>query len=116
MRRIYGARAYRLEHLTGSVEVGKSADLIVLNHDLFKVAPEKISETHPVLTLFEGEPVFRQSLKPRSVIAASNRTLFTAWKSAILETDQGSVVHRRQGHRTRTKSDVHDDCDRIGLN
>lgn len=54
----YGARAYRLEHLTGSVEVGKSADLIVLNHDLFKVAPEKISETRPVLTLFEGESVF----------------------------------------------------------
>jgi predicted amidohydrolase YtcJ len=57
----YGARAYRLEHLTGSVEVGKSADLIVLNQDLFKVAAEKISETLPLLTLFEGKLVFESS-------------------------------------------------------
>ena len=54
----YGARAYRLEHQTGSIEVGKSADLIVLNQDLFKVPVEMISETLPELTLFEGAVVF----------------------------------------------------------
>ncbi|MCZ6827981.1 MAG: amidohydrolase [Gammaproteobacteria bacterium] len=57
----YGARAYRLEHLTGSVEVGKSADLIVLNQDLFSVPVEKISETRPELTLFKGTIVFETS-------------------------------------------------------
>ena len=53
-----GARAYRLEALTGSVEVGKSADLIVLNQNLFDIAPDSISETRPTMTLFEGRIVF----------------------------------------------------------
>ncbi len=37
---------------------------------------------------FAGEPVYQQSLEPRSVIATSNGSLFTAWKSIIRETDQ----------------------------
>jgi len=32
---------------------------------------------------FDGEPVFRQSLKPRSVIAASNTALFEPWAAKI---------------------------------
>jgi myo-inositol-1(or 4)-monophosphatase len=32
---------------------------------------------------FDGEPVFRQSLEPRSVIAASNPALFEQWASRI---------------------------------
>ncbi len=32
---------------------------------------------------FDGEPVFRQSLEPRSVIAASNPGLFEQWSSRI---------------------------------
>ena len=42
---------------TGSIEVGKYADLIVLDQNLFDVAPAAISETHAVLTLLEGEAV-----------------------------------------------------------
>lgn len=42
---------------TGSIEVGKYADLIVLDQNLFDVAPAAISETHAVLTLLEGEVV-----------------------------------------------------------
>jgi predicted amidohydrolase YtcJ len=53
-----GAKAYRLEQLTGSVEVGKSADLLVLNQDLFRVPASRISETRPALTLFEGKTVY----------------------------------------------------------
>ena len=56
----YGARAYRLEAVTGSVEVGKSADLIVLNHNLFDIPPDQISETAPELTLFAGQVVYPQ--------------------------------------------------------
>jgi predicted amidohydrolase YtcJ len=56
-----GARAHRLDHLTGSVEVGKSAELIVLNQHLFDVPIEAVSETRPVLTLFEGKVVFEDS-------------------------------------------------------
>ncbi len=46
------------EDATGSVEVGKLADLIVLDQNLFDIEPATISETKVLLTLFEGEPVF----------------------------------------------------------
>lgn len=42
---------------TGSIEVGKLADLVILDQDLFSVPAERISETRAVLTLFEGHPV-----------------------------------------------------------
>jgi predicted amidohydrolase YtcJ len=56
----FGARAYRLEAVTGSVEVGKSADLIVLNNNLFDIPAARISETSPDLTLFAGQVVYRR--------------------------------------------------------
>jgi hypothetical protein len=42
---------------TGSIEVGKLADLIVLDRNLFQIEPAGISETKILLTLFGGEPV-----------------------------------------------------------
>jgi predicted amidohydrolase YtcJ len=42
---------------TGSVEPGKYADLIVLDRNLFDIAPEEISETNVLLTLLGGEVV-----------------------------------------------------------
>jgi predicted amidohydrolase YtcJ len=53
-----GARALKLQHTTGSVETGKSADLIVLQENLFEMPASRIGETRVVLTLFEGRPVF----------------------------------------------------------
>ena len=55
---INGARALRLEKQTGSIEVGKSADLIVLDRNPFKVPIEDVGETKVQLTLFEGRPVY----------------------------------------------------------
>jgi predicted amidohydrolase YtcJ len=52
-----GAMATRLERDTGSIERGKSADLIVLDRNLLEIAPEKISETQVVETVFEGRVV-----------------------------------------------------------
>ncbi len=46
---------------TGSIEVGKSADFVILSHNLFEIPPEKISETDVLLTVFEGEVVFDAS-------------------------------------------------------
>lgn len=46
-----------MEAETGSIEVGKLADLVVLDRDLFAVAPEQISEVRVVATLLEGEVV-----------------------------------------------------------
>lgn len=46
------------EDVTGSVEVGKFADLVVLDRNLFDIDPEQISETKVLLTLFDGKPVY----------------------------------------------------------
>ncbi len=42
---------------TGSIEVGKLADLIVIDQNLFDIEPADISETKVLLTLFGGKPV-----------------------------------------------------------
>lgn len=49
-----------LEKTTGSIAVGKSADLIVLDQDIFKVPAARISEAKVLVTLFKGQEVFGQ--------------------------------------------------------
>ncbi|NCF15238.1 MAG: amidohydrolase family protein, partial [Gammaproteobacteria bacterium] len=43
---------------TGSIEVGKLADLIVLDQNIFEIDPTEISDTKVLLTLFEGQRVY----------------------------------------------------------
>jgi hypothetical protein len=62
--------AYR-EGETGSLEVGKSADLVVLDRDLFAVSPHEISEAKVLLTLFAGREVYRDLAMPPAVPAPS---------------------------------------------
>jgi len=45
------------ERDTGSVEVGKYADLIVLDRNLFNIDPREISDTSVLLTMVEGQVV-----------------------------------------------------------
>ena len=52
------------ERETGSLEPGKSADLIVLDRNLFTIPPHEISETKVLLTLFAGREVFRDPALP----------------------------------------------------
>lgn len=47
-----------LDEETGSIEVGKLADLIVIDKNLFDIPASDISEARVRLTLFEGEAVF----------------------------------------------------------
>ncbi|MCS5595591.1 MAG: amidohydrolase family protein [Porticoccaceae bacterium] len=47
-----------MEKETESSEVGKLADLIVLDKNLFHLEPQEISEAEVLLTLLGGEPVF----------------------------------------------------------
>lgn len=56
---INGAYLNHEEKETGSIEVGKAADLIVLDRDLFKIPRDKIHEAKVVWTLLEGREVFR---------------------------------------------------------
>ena len=54
---INAAYVNKLETQTGSLEVGKLADLVVLDRNLFEIEAHDISETNALLTLFEGQVV-----------------------------------------------------------
>ena len=54
---INAAYTNRDEKDTGSLEVGKRANLAVLDRNLFESPPTEISDTKVLLTLFEGKPV-----------------------------------------------------------
>ena len=47
-----------LENDTGSIEVGKLADLIVIDENLFQLEPHEISDANVLLTLLGGKPVY----------------------------------------------------------
>jgi hypothetical protein len=52
------AFANGFETMTGSIAPGKSADLIILDRDIFTLAPLDIGKAKVIVTLFEGKPVF----------------------------------------------------------
>ena len=53
------AYVMRQENKVGSIEVGKEADIVVLNQNLFEVNTNDISHTKILLTLLAGEEVYR---------------------------------------------------------
>jgi predicted amidohydrolase YtcJ len=55
---INAAFANFIDDTTGSVEVGKYADLIVVDRNLFEIPVSEISEASVRVTLFEGEAVY----------------------------------------------------------
>lgn len=56
------ARSLKLEDQTGSVEVGKFADLIVLDRNLFEIPPVDIAKTLVRMTFFKGQQVYQSHL------------------------------------------------------
>ena len=53
-----GAYVNFLDHLVGSIEVGKQADLVILEDNLFEIPTHKINETKVTATLFNGHLVY----------------------------------------------------------
>ncbi len=47
------------EHLKGSLEEGKLADVVILDQNLFEISPEKILDTKVVMTVLDGEIVYK---------------------------------------------------------
>ncbi len=58
---INSAYVMRQENKVGSIEVGKEADLVILNQNLLTIDPAKINQTKILQTLLRGKEVFRSS-------------------------------------------------------
>lgn len=57
---INGAYALFMEHETGSIEVGKFADLAVLDQNLLTINPLDIDKVQVVMTFFDGKLVYER--------------------------------------------------------
>ena len=57
-----GAWANHLDDVTGSIEAGKLADLVVLDRDIARERPDRLGDTTVIATFVEGEPVFENEL------------------------------------------------------
>ena len=60
---INAAIAMKQDATTGSLEVGKRADLVVLNRDIFSVDPYTIADTTVIATYLDGRLVYTGPLK-----------------------------------------------------
>jgi predicted amidohydrolase YtcJ len=49
----------REDGIDGSIEIGKVADLVVLDRNLFRIKASTIHDAHVLLTLLNGTPVYR---------------------------------------------------------
>ena len=56
---INGAAAMSQDDVAGSIEVGKHADMILLDRNLFEIEPTEISEVKVLSTVFAGKEVYR---------------------------------------------------------
>ncbi len=59
MYTINSAYAMRQEKVTGSLVIGKEADLIVVDRDIFDVAEDDLDKAVVLQTLLQGEEVWR---------------------------------------------------------
>ena len=57
---INAAYQAHLENVTGSIEVGKSAELVVLDSDIENTPPEQIQDIKVLETVFKGKTVFKK--------------------------------------------------------
>ena len=56
---INGARTMHQEDVTGSIEAGKYADMIVLDRNLFEIDESDIGDVKVRSTVFQGREVYR---------------------------------------------------------
>lgn len=57
---INGAVTMGIDDITGSIEAGKCADMVVMEQDVFETAPEKLYETSVYMTISDGEIVYEK--------------------------------------------------------
>ncbi|WP_299119416.1 amidohydrolase [uncultured Tenacibaculum sp.] len=57
---INGAYVMRQEKKVGSLEVGKLADFVVLDRDIFTIPTSQIKQTKVILTIFNGKEIYKK--------------------------------------------------------
>lgn len=55
------AFASQSEHIKGSLEPGKLADIAVLSDDIFEIAPQQIRDTRVEMTIFDGQVIYERN-------------------------------------------------------
>ena len=58
---INGAYANFLENETGSIKVGKYADMVVLDQNIVELPPSEINKANVILTMFEGKIAYQDN-------------------------------------------------------
>lgn len=57
---INAAYSLGIDKITGSIEVGKSADFAILDNDITQIPLDRISSSKVILTILQGEIVFEK--------------------------------------------------------
>ena len=74
MLTINGAKLMHMDDVSGSIEEGKFADLVVLDRNILKCSPEELVETRVLVTLLEGRPVYHAEDSPMLTPADNLKT------------------------------------------
>jgi predicted amidohydrolase YtcJ len=53
----------RMEEIIGSIEVGKRADIIVIDQNIFDIMPDKIPETKVLTTMMNGKIMYEKGME-----------------------------------------------------
>ena len=73
-----GAHVLGAEQEIGSIEVGKLADMIVLDQNLFEVDPHQIYDTRVMQTILGGRIVYERSVQGEEDVRGMMRRHATA--------------------------------------
>jgi predicted amidohydrolase YtcJ len=89
---INAAYATRDEAKLGSIEVGKIADLVVVDQNLETIVPEDLLVTMVQMTVFDGEVVY-EAPAPLAAPAGARRSV-----SALAAAGRGALTGTRRSH------------------
>lgn len=82
MLTLNAAKLLRQDNMTGSLEVGKFADFVVLDKNIFEINVTEISSARVVLTLLQGEAVFNLTRDGEETLAPTSAAVPTASAAA----------------------------------
>lgn len=104
---INGAYVMRQETVTGSLELNKYADLIVVDKDIFTIPTNQISTTKVLLTLLGGKQVYADAVFPVTFLSFNGLYLDNKvplkWSTASEQNSSHFEIERStDGHKYET--------------